>query len=112
MTKHAVLSGSDISQTQFFSQINGGLRIHFKSDFSGMKTFFLKWLLKQQFLEAKFPGFKMTFNRFHFANNFDGYDPCPEIFHMAENQYDELPTFKWFVIFKVLNKNNFNFVIR
>lgn len=44
-TKHIILSGTDPTQTQFFSQINGGLRVVFKSDFS----------------EAKFAGFKMSF---------------------------------------------------
>ncbi|CAD5235145.1 unnamed protein product [Bursaphelenchus xylophilus] len=46
--KHAVLSGTEIAQTNFYSQEGGGFRIVFKSDFS----------------ESDFAGFLMSFNRF------------------------------------------------
>jgi hypothetical protein len=91
-TKHAVLSGNDIPTNQFFSQLNGGFYIVFKSDFSG--NIFGTNFLKTLFLESRFSGFKMSFQRFYPTNTM-GFNPCPDVFHMAQSESLELPLNGW-----------------
>ncbi|CAD5228853.1 unnamed protein product [Bursaphelenchus okinawaensis] len=70
--KHAVLTGTDVTQTRYYSQDGGGLRVVFKSDFS----------------ESDYAGFMMEFSRFDSATRPS--KVCPSIFHTATETLQEV----------------------